>query len=569
MASTSHGLSVYANTCVKNPLNPKTGLSSTLPERSKITIRFKEGFDQVDGSLLLGATIPGDGRDWTRETLQGKDVNSRLQAASEEEFYNKLQHLKEENKRTIEAYEKLYKEKVLLDGIRNGQSSKFKPDKSGVDRDINNSANTFGIDVDVHESVDEPVTKKPPPGKPLISSSEGPSLSNTMTHRSDPIIRLSSKPSLVRSSSLGEGDLKLQLRDSRDFTIFESNKVEYEKALDKVDKLWEDFSISEYTQKRRHSFSASEGKKTKSKKPKEWRHRITIPEPFTMSVREALKEKTRTKAQEELERRRLEKEKLEEEECAKKFKAQPVPSHVYLPLYEGIMEEKESRRKYVKEYCQQMLQSQVKPFNFELREEEKKNQRAMSAPVKRSEKPIKSNFKAKPVPKKIFNPKIDEKLQEEEELRKIRVRMRAKETLRESSLPPNMAERERYKEQKRIEDAKKVKKASASTKKRRPKSAQHAVPDYDLLYREFHKELARRKTIKEGTVIQPFEIEPGRTRQSVQEKVKRQMEEDEQYLKENRWPYTGARTTPRSSMKYLGIICYHLIIAYCISYNYL
>ena len=41
------------------------------------------------------------------------------------------------------------------------------------------------------------------------------------------------------------------------------------------------------------------------------------------------------------------------------------------------------------------------------------------------------------------------KLQEEEELRKIRVRMRAKETLREASLPPNMVERERLLEQKR------------------------------------------------------------------------------------------------------------------------
>merc|ERR1712126_136361 len=101
----------------------------------------------------------------------------------------------------------------------------------------------------------------------------------------------------------------------------------------------------------------------------------------------------------------------------------------------------ETRRKHVKEYCQNLLQSQVKPFNFEIREQEKKAQRAMSAPIKRADKPPKHNFKAKPVPKKVFDTKIDEKLQEDEELRKIRVRMRAKELLRESSLPPNMAER--------------------------------------------------------------------------------------------------------------------------------
>merc|ERR1711974_518338 len=101
----------------------------------------------------------------------------------------------------------------------------------------------------------------------------------------------------------------------------------------------------------------------------------------------------------------------------KKFKAQPVPSHVYMPLDEEIMEKNESRRKYVKEYCQDLLKSQVQPFNFELREQEKKVQRAMSAPVKKTTKPPKNNFKAEPVPKQVFDTKIDEKLQEEEELR--------------------------------------------------------------------------------------------------------------------------------------------------------
>ncbi|XP_005111756.3 protein FAM161A [Aplysia californica] len=552
MASTSHGLSVWANACVKNPINPKTGLSSTLPERSRISIRFDDALNEVERARLLNATVSGDGRDWARESLEGKDVNSRLQAATEQEFYEKLQQLKEENRKTIEAYDKLYKEKILLEGIQRGQTTTFQPDKSGVDREVEN--NVLGLDGSNARN-SGPVTKKPPPGKPCISTSNAPIFSRTVTHRSDTAIK-SEQPPLVRSRSLDEGDLKLDglpvmgSKDSDDFLIQEGNMSEYEKALEKVDKLWEDFKISEYTQ-RRHSFSSNERKRDIEKKEKEWRHRITIPQPFSMSIREALKDKKKTKAQVDLEIRRLEKQRLEEEECAKKFKAQPVPSHVYLPLYEEIMEKNETRRKYAKEYCQDLLKSQVKPFNFEIREQEKKAQRVQSAPVKRPEKKVKTTFKAKPVPKNVFNTDVDEKLMEDEELRKIRVRMRAKELLRESSLPPNMAAREKLKEQQKKEEARKAKKNGM--KKQRPRSA-HVVPDYDLLYREFQKELARRKTMREGTVVEPFELETARIRQSSQEKIQHDIEEDERRLREGRWPFSGSRTTPRSSMKYLGAL---------------
>merc|ERR1711860_372656 len=111
----------------------------------------------------------------------------------------------------------------------------------------------------------------------------------------------------------------------------------------------------------------------------------------------------------------------------------------------------------------------------------------------------------------------------DEELRKIRVRMRAKELLRESSLPPNMAEREKILELRKKEELKKAKEAAKKkpVKKQRPRSAHaHTVPDYDLLYKEFQKELSRRKMVTEATVLQPFELETERIRRT-QEKIRR------------------------------------------------
>ena len=67
-------------------------------------------------------------------------------------------------------------------------------------------------------------------------------------------------------------------------------------------------------------------------------------------------------------------------------------------------EKNEARRRYVKSYCQEMLKSQEKPFNFSKREEEKKFQRAKSATcaeriAKSAEKAKKEQkFVARPVP---------------------------------------------------------------------------------------------------------------------------------------------------------------------------
>ena len=52
-------------------------------------------------------------------------------------------------------------------------------------------------------------------------------------------------------------------------------------------------------------------------------------------------------------------------------------------------------------------------------------------------------FRAKPFPEHLFDNVHSEKMKEEEEYRKIRIKMRSKEMLKSSSLPPNMKNRGR------------------------------------------------------------------------------------------------------------------------------
>lgn len=568
MASTSHGLSVWANACVKSPINRNTGLSASRHDRDNLLIKHGDALREVEDtgdSVSMQGTDVADGSGSvaddgdensfvTTASITRDSIYDKLKASHDAEFYEKLQQLKEENKKTMVAYERLYRDTISDESVQAEISQGY--DRSGFDTKTTGKVglSVKGIGTNTTSMSQEFVAKKPPTGKLRGSTLQTPIPSKMLPRKSTNSSRVQhSAPSERRSHSLDEEywhQLFFKSRESSDnFTIpvEQDRSSEYEKALAKVDKLWEDFKISEYTQ-RRHSFSSSNNKnKEKSEgTKKEWRHRITIPQPFKMSIRDSLKQKKKTSAQEELEEQRLAKQRQEEAECEKRFKAQPVPAHVYLPKYEEIMERNETRRKYIKQICQELLESQVKPFNFDIREKEKKSQRAHSAPVKRPDRTSHS-FKAKPVPRHIFSQDIDEKLMEEEELRKIRVRMRSKELLRESSLPPNMAARERLKE---LERKEKIKKAKLTTKKQRSRSI-YSVPDYDSLYKEFKKELERRRLIQTGTLVEPFILETDKIN-SNKDKIRKDIEEDEKRLKENRWPFQSSRMTPRSSMKYLG-----------------
>ena len=59
--------------------------------------------------------------------------------------------------------------------------------------------------------------------------------------------------------------------------------------------------------------------------------------------------------QEELEEKRLAARKAEEAELTKKFKASPAPAHIYLPLYDEIAEQQETKKRVNHKYREEML----------------------------------------------------------------------------------------------------------------------------------------------------------------------------------------------------------------------
>ena len=155
------------------------------------------------------------------------------------------------------------------------------------------------------------------------------------------------------------------------FDDTKENDISRLSALSKIDDMWDTFSIERYAPRLNQRSASLSGLPTKSKAQREaqlksdqWRHRITIPEPFNMTLRETRKEKTKSKTQKIFEEERQRKIKQEEEECQKKFKAKPVPAHVHIPKYHDIIEAQESRRRYIRQHCADLVKSIEQPFNF-------------------------------------------------------------------------------------------------------------------------------------------------------------------------------------------------------------
>ncbi|XP_030415054.1 protein FAM161B isoform X2 [Gopherus evgoodei] len=257
-----------------------------------------------------------------------------------------------------------------------------------------------------------------------------------------------------------------------------------------------------------------------------WVSTITIPQPFKMTLREAHKKPQlmKTRASLELEKRRDKRQSQEEAECQKQFRAQPVPAHVYLPLYQEIMEQNEIRREVATQKRKELLLSTQRPFSFLEKEDKKKEairQKILAAlaPVENS-KP-KGN---KTVPKFIYNPVLGDKLKEAELFRKIRIQMRAKDLLENSSAPIDPSTRQRD-PQSRIATKTKQEKLSFlqddfSFKPR----INPAVPDFETLYWAFQREAIRIRDVKEPTRNQPFKLRTSnlhyRQKQANEEKMK-------------------------------------------------
>ncbi|XP_029397094.1 protein FAM161B isoform X2 [Mus pahari] len=235
-----------------------------------------------------------------------------------------------------------------------------------------------------------------------------------------------------------------------------------------------------------------------------WASSITVPQPFRMTLREARKKAQwlASPASFEQERLQAQKQGQEEAECHRQFRAQPVPAHVYLPLYQEMMERREARRHAGIQKRKEQLLSSLKPFSFlEKKGQQKKDTpQRDSAAVAQTKVPPKKATSRK-IPKSILEPALGDKLQEAELLRKIRIQMRAMDTLRMASSPVSTTGNRAPRTATRTQEEKL---SFLQTEFGFQPKVNPVVPDYEGLYKAFQKRAAERRETRETTRNKPF-----------------------------------------------------------------
>ncbi|CAH8496476.1 unnamed protein product [Schistosoma turkestanicum] len=183
-----------------------------------------------------------------------------------------------------------------------------------------------------------------------------------------------------------------------------------------------------------------------------WRHHITVPEPFEMTKREeSLKRAKSLQSENKFSQPGTVQDDVNLH-FGKPFKATPIPSHVYLPLYGKLMEENARRREAIRAYRKEILKSTEKPFNFTIRENLKKEQNDFSREKMKQDMIFSADKKAVPskddgrsdpldLPSQLYEKRF-ERMQEDLLLKQIRRHLRAQRLLQSASLPPGMEERQ-------------------------------------------------------------------------------------------------------------------------------
>ncbi|XP_064302892.1 protein FAM161A isoform X1 [Phalacrocorax carbo] len=481
----AHRAARLAASCLRTPLDPRTRAPAALYERGPPPAAPQDGFD-LDSNTGREQTLllNGDSDKW---------IDFSKMWNSNQEYYLKLEELKNAHLETMAKLESMYRNKLYLKGV-------------------------------------QPLDKKN-------------AASNVCCR---PTCEKSSYQPLNLHTSFSDSDLSDPLGSSRSDgsdreLVFEENGSETGSsafAKERIEKMWDGFSVEDYISRTKHSLPSSPPFRMIRKKRKAWSPKVTVPKPFQMTIREARKKEqnVKSKSQTEMENNLLKKQLEEEAECQKKFRANPVPAAVFLPLYHEILQRNEERRRSVKERSKLKLLASQKPFKFIEREKQRNEIRKMqlrdlSTPEKKTKL-----FKAKPVPKCVYSPAVNNKLKEEELYREIRIRMRAEELLRNSSLPNSRLA---------LKDTTKKKKHKCTE----PKEAEHkpkvrsSVPDFELLHQKFQKRLLQRKQVKHLTVCEPFNLRTPYI-PSNKGKVLKDIQEDQKKLKETRWPYASPRRKP-------------------------
>ncbi|XP_047353124.1 protein FAM161A isoform X1 [Vespa velutina] len=173
---------------------------------------------------------------------------------------------------------------------------------------------------------------------------------------------------------------------------------------------------------------------------KEWHP--TVPKPFSFTLREET-EKYMTLT--EVEAVEHSKEESNKKGPSKKRRVRPIPLTSKIPLYDKLLAEKEERSRIVREESTLNLLSQVRPFKLECDRRAWRSLTRSSPEICGNNSRSTSRFKAKPVPKNLFDTEVYDRMLEDEYYRELTKKVRASELMKSSSLPPSMARRERVK----------------------------------------------------------------------------------------------------------------------------
>ncbi|XP_030345244.1 protein FAM161A isoform X2 [Strigops habroptila] len=482
----AHRAARLAAACLRTPLDPRTRAPAALYEREPPPAAAQDGFD-LDSSTNREQPLALNGD-------CDKEIDFSKLHHSNQEYYLKLEELKNAHLETMAKLESLYRNKLYL---KREQPLGKKSAAAGMCCRPTWEKSSYQP-LHLHKSFSD-------------------------SDLSDPL-----------SSSVSDGsDRELAFEENRSETPSSAF------AKQQIEKMWDGFSVEDYIPRTKPSSPSSPACRTTQKKQKAWSPKVTVPKPFQMTIREARKKEQNIKSKSlvEMENDLLKKQLEEEAECQKQFRANPVPAAVFLPLYHEIVQRNEERRRSVKERSKLQLLASQKPFKFIEREKQRSEMRKMqlrdlSAPEKKT-----ALFKAKPVPRCVYSPAVNDRLKEEELYREIRIRMRAEELLRNSSLPNSRLA---------LKDTSKKKKPKSSE----PKQTEHkpriksSVPDFELLHQRFQQRLLQQKQVKHLTVCEPFGLRTPYI-PSNKGKILKDIEEDEEKLKETRWPYVSPRRKPQ------------------------
>ncbi|XP_059185063.1 protein FAM161A [Centropristis striata] len=519
----AHRTNVLVTSCLKTPVDPHTKAPLASYERERVlpctatSLMDNRDYDKElqyedSGSDFCDEDYLGHGAPLmvTDYRATGDHLNLSEIFFSNEEYYSKLEELKKAHLRTMAELEDMYRRQLQLKAM---------------------------------EPLDTTMLEAGRHRLPWSNSSPAASRRLRKSH---------SAVELRRSS---------RQSDSSDEEEAVSNDVE--KGLlfspkEHIKNMWQDFKLPAHHRRMLSSSLQSlpadhkkprkgKGKKRlvhKDEEQEDWKHRLTVPQPFQMMLREAERRKRGIKTRSEIEQENTELRRQLEEltECQRKFRASPVPAHVHLPLYEELQERHKERRR-TREREDQHLRTSQKPFSFLERERIKKEQKQLHHPQQSDQEKVKP-FKAKPVPKAVYAAASGEQMKEEQLYRAIKIQMRAQEMLTSASMPPSMLAR-------RLSDRKKTKDGNSSgddSFSHRP-HINKEVPDFDASYRRFQKHLEKQKEVKPTTACEPFDLRTSHIA-SHRDRILADIEKEQSSPKMMRWPYVspGSSRTPNSSL---------------------